>query len=328
MSKLDKYKDLVEYSYPDPFDVRLSFMNQKGFLAYLRSLNEYELLDFAKLYPAWRDQRLRKCAVIKFKKVGEEKIEYRVYVPRLRALRRGYYAWIKDLELPAGYYRLITLTLHRGISIIEAWKNINNWVSACLHRVRTKLKRRYKVDMYYLWVVEVHKDGYPHVHILYSLSRYVKGLVFEELLRIFQESWVDDKGNRLCADQGVDIRYIGRNVERVKEYVLKYLVKDHDKVWGVRVEGGLVRVRLSTLLIWAFRVRMFGMSQKFKRAMRAKYYSCEFLGKTSVYLLWRFVFNGLDFAFFKERLHFRGFEKVDERSISRLCYPYLTSSWN
>jgi hypothetical protein len=323
--KLDKYKDIIEYCYPDPSDPRLSLMNQKGFLAYLRSLNEDELLDFAKLYVAWRDQRLRKCAVIKFKEVnelGEEKVEYRVYVPKLRALRKNYYMWIKDLELPRGFYRLITLTLHRKISIVEAWKNINHWVSSCLHRVRTKLRRKYRVDMSYLWVIESHKDGYPHVHVIFCLGGYRKGLVFEELLKIFQESWVDDSGNRLCADQGVDIKYVGRDAGKVKDYILKYLVKEHDKIWGVRIEGGLVRVRLSTLLIWAFRVRMFGMSQKFKRAMRAKYYSYEFLGKTSVYWLWRFVFDGFDFAVFKERLYFRGFEKVDERSVCLLCNPY------
>jgi hypothetical protein len=325
--RLDRCKDVIEYTYPDPNDLRLSWLNQKGFFEYVRSLNEEELLNFAKLYPAWRDQRLRKCAVIKFKKVnelGDEKVEYRVYVPKLRALRKNYYIWIKDLELPKGYYRLITLTMHRQIGLIEAWKNVNHWISACLHRVRTKLKRRYKVDMYYLWVVEVHKDGYPHVHILFSLSRYVKGLVFEELLRIFQESWIDDEGNRLCAGQGVDIKYVGTDVNKVREYLLKYLVKDHDKVWGYQEKQGLVRVRLSTLLIWAFRVKMFGMSKKLKRARRVKSYSYnyEWVGKTSVYYLYRFVFNACDFVEFKKRFCFFGWERVDERFVPLLCRSY------
>jgi hypothetical protein len=320
--RLDRCKDVIEYTYPDPNDLRLSCLNQKGFLEYVRSLNEEELLNFAKLYPAWRDQRLRKCAVIKFKEVnelGEEKVEYRVYVPKLRALRKNYYMWIKDLELPSGYYRLITLTLHRRVGLIEAWRNINHWISACLHRVRNKLRRKYKVDMQYLWVVEVHRDGYPHVHILFSLSQYVKGLVFEELLRIFQESWVDDSGNRLCADQGVDIKYVGTDVNKVKEYLLKYLVKDHNKVWGYYEKQGLVRVRLSTLLIWAFRVKLFGMSKKIKRAVRLKNYGYEWIGKTSVYWLWRFVFNAFDFSSFKERFCFWGWERVDERSVPLLC---------
>jgi hypothetical protein len=325
--RLDRCKDVIEYTYPDPNDLRLSWLNQKGFFEYVRSLNEEELLNFAKLYPAWRDQRLRKCAVIKFKKVnelGDEKVEYRVYVPKLRALRKNYYIWIKDLELPKGYYRLITLTMHRQIGLIEAWKNVNHWISACLHRVRTKLKRRYKVDMYYLWVVEVHKDGYPHVHILYSLKRYVKDLTFEVLLRIFQESWVDDEGNRLCAEQGIDIKYVGTDVNKVREYLLKYLVKDHDKVWGYQEKQGLVRVRLSTLLIWAFRVKMFGMSKKLKRARRVKSYSYnyEWVGKTSVYYLYRFVFNACDFVEFKKRFCFFGWERVDERFVPLLCRSY------
>jgi hypothetical protein len=326
---LDKYKDVIEYAYPDPSDIRLAWMNEKGFLAYLRGLDEKQLIEFAKLYPVWRDQRLRRCAVIKFTEVndfGEKKIYYRVYVPKLRALRRSYYAWLGKVKFPNGLYRFITLTFHRGISIVEAWKNVNRFVSACLHRVRTKLRRMYKVELQYFWVIEAHKDGYPHVHLLLSVNKYVKGLTFEVFLKMLQESWVDDNGNRLCEPQGVDIKYLGRDVRKVKQYILKYLVKDHANIWGYKERNGLIRVRLSTLLIWAFRVRLFGASQKIKRPDRDRCYVSEFIGKTSVYWLWRFVFRSYDFAVFKRVFLENERERVDEEVVPLLCSPYLCVS--
>ncbi len=251
-SKLDRFKDVIEYAYPNPDDPKLLRVHKKGFLEEIRQASVEEVLEYAKLFAVWRDKKLRSCPVVEFEdgKIG-------VGLPKVRSLRKDYYAWIKDLDLPKLNYRLVTLTLFRELGIVYSWSRVNRWISACLHRVRVKLKRDYGVDILYLWVVEVHKDGFPHVHILFGLSRYVPALSFEVLLKIFQDAWVDDDGRKLCAKQGVDIRYIGRDVEKVKNYVLKYLVKDHWKIWAIEVKDGLVRARLSTLLIWLFKVRLF-----------------------------------------------------------------------
>jgi hypothetical protein len=320
--KASGFGDVIEYPYPSPDDPWLDWRREKGFLDFLRSLNDELILEFGKLYIAWRDKLLRKCGVFKVKvkdDLGKEREEYRVYVPRTRSLRSNYYAWVKDLRLPSGYYRFITLTLYRSISIVEAWKNINKWTSACLHRVRNELRRRYRVNMSYLWVVEVHKDGYPHVHILLGLNRYVPGLTFEVILAMFQRYWVDEKGNRLCAENGVDVKYAGTDVSKIKDYLLKYLVKDHWRIWTVEVENGVVRARLSTLLIWAFRVKLFGISQKLKSLLEWVKREVQFLGKVAAYKLWRYMYSSIcGFNDFLKGLLRKGWVRVKEEEVMRL----------
>jgi hypothetical protein len=322
--RLERFKDVVEYPYP-ALDSMQFFIGKKGFMDWLKSLDREEVLEFAKQYPVWRDRKLRECALIRFEreqdgvKTGE--YEYRVYVPKLRALRWDYYLWVRKLELPKGYYRFITLTLGRWIDIVDAWKNINRWISRCLHRVRNRLRRDFGVEVLYLWVIEAHKDGYPHVHLLLTVSRYVPGLTFEYFLGVLWDAWVDDEGRALCEPQGVDVKYVGTDVERIRDYLLKYLVKDHEKLWTVEVRQGLVRVRLCALLIWVFKVRLFGFSQKIKRPVQVKRV-CDFMGRVSVYRLWRFVFSGMEYRDFYESFVYRGREKVPKDVVPILLMPY------
>jgi len=309
------YGDVLEFPYPDPDDPRLACLHRKGFLDEIKRMPEGEILEWAKLFVVWRDKKLGRLPVLEFEdgKIG-------VAVPKLRALDKNHYAWIKDLDLPKMLYRLVTLTLYRELGIIYSWANINRWISACLHRVRVKLRRDYGVDVLYLWVIEIHRDGFPHVHVLFGLSRYVPELTFEKLLRIFQDAWVDEEGRPLCAPNGVDIRYIGRDVRRVRGYVLKYLVKDHWKVWGVEVQDGVVRVRLSTLLIWLFRVRLFGMSQKIKRVVKPKR-SVVFHGHVSLRSLYLRVGYDVPYEEFKREILRRGMLKFEN-----LFLPVLVPS--
>jgi len=304
-----EFGDVLEFPYPNPDDPRLARIHKKGFLEAVRNASDEEVLELAKLFVVWRDRKLRELPVLEFE---DEKIG--VAVPRVRALDKNHYAWIKDLELPRMFYRLVTLTLFREIGHVRAWANINRWVSACLHRVRVKLRRSYGVDVFYLWVVEDHRDGFPHVHILFGLSRYVPKLTFEVLLKIFQEAWVDEGGRPLCAPQGVDIRYIGRDVEKVKAYVLEYLVKGHPEIWGVEVKDGVVRARLSTLLIWLFRVRLFGISQKVKRVVREKK-KVIFHGRVSLRSVYLRVGYDVPYEEFKREFLRRGMLKFENRYL-------------
>jgi len=307
---LDAFGDVIEFAYPDPDDPRLARVHKKGFLEEVRSLPESEVLGWAKLYPAWFDGKLRYCPVYEF---GDGTVAVRV--PKLRALRPDYYAWVRGLDLPKLYYRLVTLTLYREVGLVRAWSKINRWVSACLNRVRVKLKREFGVGIFYLWVVEVHRDGFPHVHILFGLDRFVPSLTFPVLLRVFQEAWVDEEGRPLCAPQGVDIRYVGCNVQRVKGYVLEYLVKDHWEVWGFEVKDGLVRARLSTLLIWLFRVRLFGMSQKLKRPERVRKGGVLYHGRVSLRKVYVRVGYDMPYEEFKREFLWRGVLKFENRYL-------------
>ena len=308
VSKL-AYGDVIEFPYPNPDDPRLTRVRAKGFLDEIRRASEGEILEYAKLFVVWRDKKLHGCPVWEY-----EDGMVAVGVPRVRALKRDYYAFIEELDLPKMFYRLVTLTLYRHYGIIYSWAHINRWISACLNRVRIKLKRDYGVDVLYLWVIEVHRDGFPHVHVVFGLSKFVPALTFEVLLRVFQDAWVDEEGRPLCAPQGVDIRYIGRNVKRVKSYVLKYLVKDHWKIWAVENENGLVRARLSALLIWLFRVRLFGVSQKIKRAAKSKR-KVVFHGQVSLRSVYLRVGYDVPYEEFKREFLRRGVLKFENRYL-------------
>jgi hypothetical protein len=214
--------------------------------------NSYNALELAKLYPLWYLQKLKRLPVsvsLKYKK------KVFVSMPKLRYFKKTYYAWLKHLEIPKLNWVLITLTLSRDIPIQDAWANFGSWVSDFLRRFRVYLKKRYGFEQFtYLWVIEAHEDGYPHLHLLVSFP-----FVRVELIHSW---WKDTKeGNPLSAFQGVDVKFIGRDTENIKAYLLKYLVKGHHKYWSFSLNGSKCTVRLSTLFLWYFRVRLFAMSR-------------------------------------------------------------------
>lgn len=245
--------------------------------------NVQNALDFAKLYPLWYERKSR--LLLLFKDNVNNKII--VKLPKLRAFRRRHYAWIKHIDFPPGRrWVLITLTLKRDISIQDAWCYINHWTSAFLERLRDYVRKVKKSRLSYLWVVEAHADDYPHVHILCSFP-------FIPLDKLISW-WVDDNGNPLSASHGVDIRFIG-DFENVKNYVVKYLVKSHHKYWAFhRYRDGdevKVRVRLSTLFIWYFRVKLFGMSRDIRRSNFQVSSDFVFVGLVFSFSVWRVLYR-------------------------------------
>ncbi len=262
------YQDAVVVPFPNPDHPKLFKVHKKGFVGDMKGASVDEVEEWAGLYPAWYMKRFRRLLV--FWSAKDKKV--RVSLPKLRSHRSDYYAWIKYLPLPedGGYWYLLTLTLYREVGFDNAWKNVNRWTSKFLNRFRTYLKTKYGVSPSYLWVVEVHRDGYPHTHILFRMP-YIHELNIKALLSMFQSYWVDDEGNPLCAPQGVDLKYIGRDVQRVRDYCLKYLVKNHHKYWRVQLlPDGRVAFRRSSSRMWLYKVKLFGMSQDIRAKMREK----------------------------------------------------------
>jgi hypothetical protein len=261
------YGDVVVVPFPNPDEDRVRRVHKKGFSELLRASSDEELEEWKRLYPAWYMKRFRRLYVFWSKR--EKKVL--VAVPKSRALRSDYYAWISRLPLPeGGYWYLLTLTLYREVGFNRAWMKINRWTSAFLHRFRVYLRTKFGVSPSYIWVVEVHRDGFPHVHILFRMP-FIKELDIKTLLAMFQSYWVDEDGKPLCAPQGVDLRYLGRNVQQVRDYALKYLVKNHHKYWRVELmPNGLVAYRQSSACMWLFRVRLFGMSQDIRAQLRER----------------------------------------------------------
>ena len=287
--------------------------------------NSHNALELARLYVLWFLLQLKRLPVIlKYvvpsvpKDVKEVTVEYlkallgqpakksvAVRAPKYRAFRKGYYAWIKHIDLPKANWVLITLTLSRHIALQDSWAKISKFVSEFLHRFRVYLRKvKGFTEFHYIWVIEPHEDGYPHCHILASFP-------FVDVEQIV--SWWKSEGVQLSAFNGVDVEFIGRDVERVKEYVLKYLVKSHHKYWWFYIRGDEVTVRLSTLLIWYFRVPLLGMSRSIRalaRAVRSRFRAQNqgefgvFVGISDFWHVWRLLYKPLKIPLSE---FFRGF---------------------
>jgi hypothetical protein len=276
--------------------------------------NSHNALELAKLYVLWFLVQLKRLPVILRyvvpsvpKEVKEITVEYlksllgvpkkhsvEVRAPRYRAFRKYYYGYVKYLDLPKVNWVLITLTLKRDIPIQDAWANITRWVRDFLQRFRVYLRKVKRFEnFHYLWVIEPHEDEYPHVHILASFP-------FVDIEQIY--SWWRGESGQLSAFNGVDVEFIGRDVEKVKEYVLKYLVKNHDKYWRVYFRGDEAIVRECTLWMWYFRVPLLGMSKslrKLVREMRENFRAQRvnssmfgvFVGITDFWWMWKLLYK-------------------------------------
>ena len=295
------YKDAVIVPFPEPDDPRLAKVHKKGFAEMVRSMSDEEIEGWSSLYPVWYMKAFRRMPVLWF---PDRKVA-RVSVPRLRSHRTDYYAWIRYLPLPeGGYWYLLTLTFYREVGFDRSWSNVNRWTSKFLNRFRTYLRTVYGVNPTYLWVVENHEDGFPHVHVLFRMP-FIQELNFQRLLSMFQSYWVDDDGRMLCAPHGVDLKYIGRDVQRVRDYVLKYLVKNHHKYWRIALlSDGTVAYRRSASRIWLYRVRLFGMSQDIRAMVRERLnrekkgeVRCVFYGFVSANRVHKLFYLALDIPF-------------------------------
>jgi hypothetical protein len=298
--------DQVTYSLSSLDVSLLERVHKKGFAEFIKGADDPTVWEYAKLYPVWHDLKLGRCPVFftsdpryqypqDGKKHGREDFKLVIYTPKLRSHRKTYYAWIHELELPKSRWFLLTLTVYRSVGFVNAWKNINFWLSAFLHRFRNWLRRR-GFHLVYLWVVESHKDGFPHVHVLLSFP-YLSNTTLPQLVELFHSWWVSTDGSRLSALHGVDLKYIGNNPVEVKDYILKYLVKSHNKYWGYTRNGDVVTVRASTLLIWIFRVRLFGMSRDLRVPMRKSSVRLSYAGFTTAYRVWKAFYEELNLPY-------------------------------
>jgi hypothetical protein len=267
--------------------------------------NVENAFELAKLYPVWYEASKRRVFIFKDGK------RLLIRPNNKRAFNRRYYAWLKHLDLPKGRWVLITLTLNREISKQDAWANINRWVSEFLQRMRVYLGKVKKASRFsYLWVVEPHRDDYPHVHILALFP-------FVDIERIY--GWWKAEGKQLSAFQGVDVRFIG-SAENVRDYVVKYLVKGHSRYWDYeKLPDGRVRVREATLWMWYFRVKLFGMSRDLRRPKRASS-GVEFVGFTSLERVWELFYRPFGIS---EEVFWSGFIDMGGIERSDLWLSYL-----
>ncbi len=115
----------------------------------------------------------------------------------------------------------ITVTLKRSYPIGVAWRKV---IKDYARRV---LKTIEKVEnnkiIYYLGVLEAHRDGYPHLHMLVIFKKPLKVFRWKNIYRFENKrSW--DKVLGSDKENFIDV-FALRNPSEIRKYLMKYLSK-------------------------------------------------------------------------------------------------------
>jgi len=114
---------------------------------------------------------------------------------------------IADQATKHNLNRFLTLTLNPVACTAEESVAYSRRV---WRKFRVYVKRRYKIDLKFIAVVEFQKSGYAHLHVL--VSHYL------------DQRWVSNAWSKLGGGPMVNIKYV--DVHRISSYVSKYLAKD------------------------------------------------------------------------------------------------------
>jgi len=130
----------------------------------------------------------------------------------------------------------LTLTFDpRRVSLTSAWGHLSELIKRTMNYLKIYAKREakakgVKLNVQYIWVIEVQKNGYPHVHVFYpSIKRLID-------VNQIQQIW------------GVGFVFI-KKLEGVKigEYMSKYLAKGQG-------------LEMAMKYVWFFKIRLHGAS--------------------------------------------------------------------
>jgi len=130
----------------------------------------------------------------------------------------------------------LTLTFDpRRVSLTSAWGHLSELIKRTMNYLKIYAKRELKsrgapANIQYIWVIEVQKNGYPHLHVFYpSIKRLLD-------VNQIQQIW------------GVGFVFI-KKIEgvRIGEYMSKYLAKGQG-------------LEMAMKYVWFFRIRLHGAS--------------------------------------------------------------------
>jgi len=121
------------------------------------------------------------------------------------------------------YHAFITITLSRKYPIGVAWRKIIK------NYARRVLKTIEKIEnnkiIHYIGVLEAHKDGYPHLHILVVFKKPMKLFKWKNMYRFVNKRlWDQALGIDVSKSNFIDA-FALRNEKEVVGYLLKYLSK-------------------------------------------------------------------------------------------------------
>jgi hypothetical protein len=168
---------------------------------------------------------------------------------------------------------VITVTISRDVPLGVAYKLIRKR----FHNIVKYFNRCYGVRGY-IGVYEVHEDGYPHIHAIIFLNRFVRVFKHKDgsFRFVYKRLWdkdlkVDDYGFIDC--------FALKNVHSVKQYFSKYVSKGIS--YSYFNNGGLNLKQLSPFVFRVLRVRPILVSRnlidRIKDVLKPpKYFNDEF----------------------------------------------------
>jgi hypothetical protein len=113
-----------------------------------------------------------------------------------------------------GLYRFVTLTLDPKNPCVDKWGEELSpvrYIKACWARLRTAMRKRFKVAPKFISVMEFQKStGMPHLHVI--IDRYI------------EQAWLKRAWMEAGGGEHVDIR--GVSMRAVSHYLTKYLTKE------------------------------------------------------------------------------------------------------
>ena len=178
--------------------------------------------------------------------------------------------WLKNNPAPV---TMLTLTTYQDGRYSTTVKGDIVTIPESFDTLKTSWKRlRMALRLYlpsnrYVWIMEPHKTGYPHLHVI----------IFEDVNKETQDAisrlW-SKKYKAGSADHGVNfaIKTPDESIRSIRNYLMKYVAKgfsstgskfEDGHTWGT---GELV----FNALVWKHKWRIFGASRSLSKVMRHK----------------------------------------------------------
>ena len=178
--------------------------------------------------------------------------------------------WLKDN--PASV-TMLTLTTYQDGRYSTSVKGEVVTIPQSFDTLKTSWKhlrmalRQYLPDNRYVWIMEPHKTGYPHLHVI----------IFDDVNQETQEAinrlW-SKKYKAGSADHGVNfaIKSPDESIRSIRNYLMKYVAKGFTTT-GSKFGGGDTRGTgelVFNALVWQHKWRIFGASRSLSKVMRHK----------------------------------------------------------
>jgi len=154
--------------------------------------------------------------------------------PKLKKVR----ARIAEIATQHKLQRMATLTLDP--KRIPKGERTDRYLRECWRKMRVSLARKFGESVAFVGVLEFHKSGIAHLHLLVG--------------RFISQAWLSDAWASIGGGKIVDIRYV--DVQRVSSYLSVYLAGDKvSKTLELLPKRARIFTTARSIVLWGKRVK-------------------------------------------------------------------------